>query len=146
MQEFNNSYAYWKSSIDIKAVVYIYIGGLKNGALRADLKTSWQCSKYNSIIALQNDAAKNSLWRASSSAFGASTPSNSLTYRQPKALAKQWPKSPKNDTKQSYKAPKWSPKGGAPADSKGKRFDQKNAKLLLRRISHLSLGIRLRAS
>ncbi len=39
-QEFNNSYAYWKGFIDIKAAVYIYIGGLKNGALRADLMTN----------------------------------------------------------------------------------------------------------
>ncbi len=35
-QEFNSSYSYWKNSIDVKAAVYIYIGGLKNGALRAD--------------------------------------------------------------------------------------------------------------
>ncbi len=51
-QEFNSSYAYWKNSIDIKAAVYIYIGGLKNGSLRADLMTNWQCGKYTSIIAL----------------------------------------------------------------------------------------------
>ena len=81
-QEFNRSYAYWKNSIDIKAAVYIYIGRLKNGALRADLMTNWQFAKYNSIIALQNDAAKNFLWHASSSALGASTPSNSFIERQ----------------------------------------------------------------
>jgi hypothetical protein len=39
-QEFNTSYAWWKKSIDIKAVVYMYIGGLKNGSLRADLMTN----------------------------------------------------------------------------------------------------------
>ena len=95
-QEFNNSLAYWKNSIDIKVAVYIYFGGLKNAALRADLMTNWHCSKYNSIIALQNDAAKNSLWRPPSSASGASTPSNSYTDRQTKAPAtKQWPKSQK---------------------------------------------------
>jgi hypothetical protein len=44
-QECNNSYAYWKSSIDIKAAMYIYIGGLKNGYLRADLMTNWQRGK-----------------------------------------------------------------------------------------------------
>ncbi len=81
-QEFNSSYAYWKSSIDIKAVVYIYISGLKNGSLRADLMTNWQCGKYLSILASQNDAAKNSLWRASSSlASSSSTPSNSFSDR-----------------------------------------------------------------
>ena len=32
-QELNSSCAYWKNSIEIKAAVYIYIGGLKNGAL-----------------------------------------------------------------------------------------------------------------
>ena len=62
-----------------KAAVCIYIGGLMNGALRADLMTNWQYGKYNSIIALHNNAAKNCLWRASSSAFVASTPSNSFT-------------------------------------------------------------------
>jgi hypothetical protein len=41
MQEFNTSYAWWKKSIDIKAaVVYMYIGGLKNGSLREDLMTN----------------------------------------------------------------------------------------------------------
>ena len=106
--------------------MYIYIGGLKNGALRADLMTNWQCNKYPSLIALQNDAAKNSLWRASSSfASGASTPSNSSTDRQPKPPTKQWPKSPKNDSKQWSKATKWSPKGGASADSKIRFVDKK---------------------
>jgi hypothetical protein len=46
-QEFNGSYAYWKNSIDIKAAVYIYIGGLRDGALRVDLMTNWECGKYN---------------------------------------------------------------------------------------------------
>ena len=60
-QEFNTSYAWWKKTIDIKAAVYMYIGGLKNGSLRAVLMTNWQTGKYLSIIALQNDASKNSL-------------------------------------------------------------------------------------
>jgi len=126
-QEFNSSYAYWKNSIDIKAAVYIYIGGLKNGALRADLMTNWQCNKYPSLIALQNDAVKNSLWRASSSlASGVSTPSNSSTDRQPKPPTKQWPKSSKTDTKQWSKTSKWSPKGSASTEwSKGKSADPK---------------------
>jgi hypothetical protein len=55
--EFSTSYAWWKKSIDIKAAVYMYIGGLKNGSLRADLMTIWQTGKYLSIIALQNDAS-----------------------------------------------------------------------------------------
>jgi hypothetical protein len=63
------------------------------------------------------------------SSSASSTPSNSFTYRQPKAPAKQWPKSPKNDTKQWSKAPKWSPKGGASADYKEKSFDPKKRKV-----------------
>jgi hypothetical protein len=65
-QEFNSSYAWWKKSIDIKAAVYMYIGGLKNGALRADLMTNWQTGKYATITALQTDAAKNAMWRNTS--------------------------------------------------------------------------------
>jgi hypothetical protein len=42
----------------------MYIGGLKVEALRADLMTNWQARKYASLIALQNDDAKNSLWRS----------------------------------------------------------------------------------
>jgi len=66
-QEFNTSYAWWKKSIDIKAAIYMYIGGFKNGPLRADLMTNWQTGKYVSIIDLQNYASKNSLWRSTSS-------------------------------------------------------------------------------
>jgi hypothetical protein len=125
-QEFNSAYSYWKNSIDVKAAVYIYIGGLKNGALRADLMTNWQVGKYMNLIALQNDAAKNSLWRASSSASGSSTPSNSYTDRQPKPQTKQWPKPSKTDTKQWSKTSKWSPKGSASTEwSKGKSADPK---------------------
>jgi hypothetical protein len=134
-QEFNSAYSYWKNSIDVKAAVYIYIGGLKNGALRADLMTNWQMGKYLSLISLQNDAAKNSLWRASSSsASGSSTPSNSYTDRQPKSATKQWPKSSKNDSKQWSKATKWSSKGGASGGASGssdpkKAFDPKKRKV-----------------
>ena len=39
-QEFNTAYAWWKNSIDIKAAVYMYISGLKNGSLRAYLGTN----------------------------------------------------------------------------------------------------------
>ena len=42
----------------------MYIGGLKVGALRADLMTNWHANKYASLIALQNDGAKNSLQRS----------------------------------------------------------------------------------
>ena len=97
--------------------------------------TNWQCNKYPSLIALQNDAAKNSLWRASSSlASSSSTPSNSYTDRQPKPATKQWPKSSKNDSKQWSKATKWSSKGGASGGASGgadpkKNFDPKKRKV-----------------
>jgi hypothetical protein len=39
----------------------LYIGGHKVGALREDLITKWQARKKAFLIALQNDAAKNSL-------------------------------------------------------------------------------------
>jgi hypothetical protein len=41
-QEFNSSYSYWKDDISVKAVAYLYIGGLNVGALRADLMNDWQ--------------------------------------------------------------------------------------------------------
>ncbi len=36
-QEFNSSYRYWKDDISVKVAAYLYIGGLKNGSVRADL-------------------------------------------------------------------------------------------------------------
>jgi hypothetical protein len=90
--------------------------------------------KYLNPIALHNDAAKNSLWRASSLASGSSTPSNSYTDRQPKPSTKQWSKSSRNDSKQWSKATKWSSMGGASggasssADPK-KTFDPKKRKV-----------------
>jgi hypothetical protein len=42
----------------------LYIGGLKVEALRADLMTNRPAGKYESLIALHNDASKNSLWRS----------------------------------------------------------------------------------
>ena len=63
-QEFNSFYSYWKDNISVKVVAYLYIGGLKVGALRADLMTNWHASKYDSLITLQNHAAKNSLRRS----------------------------------------------------------------------------------
>ncbi len=45
------------------------------------------------------------------------------------SIVKQWPKSNKNDTKQWPKAPKWSSKGNASPDSKGKSFDSKKRKV-----------------
>jgi len=42
----------------------MHIGGLEVEALRADLLTNGQAVKYDSLIALQNDDAKNSLWRS----------------------------------------------------------------------------------
>ena len=63
-QKFNSSYSYWKDHISVKAVAYLYIGGLRVGALRADLMTNWQAIKYDSLLTLHNDAAKNSLCRS----------------------------------------------------------------------------------
>ena len=40
-QEFNSSYSYWKDDISVKAAAYLYIGGLKVGALRTNLMTNW---------------------------------------------------------------------------------------------------------
>jgi hypothetical protein len=39
-QEFNYSYSYWKDDISVKVVAYLYIGGLRVGALKADLMTN----------------------------------------------------------------------------------------------------------
>ncbi len=64
-QDFNSSYAYWKDDISVKVASYLYIGGLKNGSLRADLMSNWQAGKYATLMALQIDVAKNSLWRSS---------------------------------------------------------------------------------
>jgi hypothetical protein len=35
-QELNCSYSYWKDGISVKAASYMYIGGIKVGALRTD--------------------------------------------------------------------------------------------------------------
>ena len=65
-QEFNNSYNYWrKDTMSVKVAAYLYIGGLKNGSVRADLMTISQTGKYATLLELQNDAAKNYLWRSS---------------------------------------------------------------------------------
>ena len=63
-QEFNSFYSYWEEDISVKTATYLYIRGLKVGALRADLITNREACKHDSLIALQNDAAKNSLWRS----------------------------------------------------------------------------------
>ena len=62
--DFNDSYSYWKDDISIKVASYLYIGGLTIGALQANFMTDWQTSKYASLINLQNDVAKTSLWRS----------------------------------------------------------------------------------
>jgi hypothetical protein len=41
-QEFNISYSYCKDDISVKAAAYLSIGGLKFGALRAELMINWQ--------------------------------------------------------------------------------------------------------
>jgi hypothetical protein len=45
--------------------MYMYIGGLKNGSVRADLMTNWQTGKYATLMDLQTTDAKQSLWRSS---------------------------------------------------------------------------------
>jgi hypothetical protein len=55
----------WKDDISVKVAAYMYIGGLKNGSVRAYLMANWQTGKYATLMELQNDAAKNSLWRSS---------------------------------------------------------------------------------
>jgi hypothetical protein len=64
-QEFNSSYSYCKVDISVKVAVYLYIGGFKNGSVRADLMTNWQSGKYATLMDLQNYDANNSLWRSS---------------------------------------------------------------------------------
>ena len=59
-----NSYSYWKVDSSLKPATCLYIGGLKVAALRAVLMTNWQACKYESLIALQNDDAKNNMWRS----------------------------------------------------------------------------------
>ena len=53
-----------EDDVSLKAVAYLYIGGLKVGALRADLMTHRQACKYDSLLTLHNDDVKNSLWRS----------------------------------------------------------------------------------
>jgi len=62
--DFNSSYSYCKDVISVKAVAYLYIDGLKVGALRAYIMTNWHACKYDFLIALHLNAAKNSLWRS----------------------------------------------------------------------------------
>ena len=76
-QEFNSSYSYWKENGSVKADAYMYIGGLKVGAFRADLIINWQAGKYGSLLTLQNDVAKNSSWL--SAAVNIPRSSNSAT-------------------------------------------------------------------
>jgi hypothetical protein len=45
-QEFKSSYSYWKDDISVKAATYLYIEGVKVGALRADLMTNSQVSSH----------------------------------------------------------------------------------------------------
>ena len=49
----------------MKVAAYMYIGGLKNGSVRTDLMTNWKTAKYATLVELQTDVAKNSLWRSS---------------------------------------------------------------------------------
>ncbi len=51
-QEFNKTYNYWKDDIAVKVAAYLYIGGLKNGSVRADLMFNWQSGKYFTLMDL----------------------------------------------------------------------------------------------
>ena len=42
----------------MKVAAYLYIGGLNNGSVRANLMTNWQPGKYATLMELQTDAAK----------------------------------------------------------------------------------------
>ena len=53
-----------KTTSPLRAAAYLYIGGLIVGTLRADLMTNWHAGRYDSLIALHNDVAKNSLQRS----------------------------------------------------------------------------------
>jgi hypothetical protein len=63
-RDFKSSYSYWKDDISVMAATYLYIGGLYIGALQTNLMTKLHARKYDSLIDLQNDATKNSLWRS----------------------------------------------------------------------------------
>ena len=76
-QEFNNCYCYWEGGIYVKVAAYMYIGGLKNGSVRADLMPNCQTGKYATLVYLQNDATKNYLWRSSTIITPRSSGSNS---------------------------------------------------------------------
>jgi hypothetical protein len=56
--DFNSSYSYRKNYISLKVRAYMYIGGLRTDALRANLTTDWQATKYASLIALKSNVAK----------------------------------------------------------------------------------------
>ena len=58
------SYSYWKDDISVTVAAYLYIGGLKVGALRIYLMANWEACKHDSLLTLQNEANKNSLWRS----------------------------------------------------------------------------------
>ena len=65
----------------MKVAAYMYIGGLNNDSVRADLMTNWQTRKYATLMEWQTRAAKNSLWRSSTVITPRSGSSNSHHYK-----------------------------------------------------------------
>ncbi len=128
--------------------MYIYIGGLKNGTLRADLMTNWNWGKYLSLIALQNDAAKNSLgvrrrhWRLAQVRQATPSPTVSLSHRLSTGLSHQRP-----TLSSGLKHLSGHPKVVRQLSGlRGKALIQKNARSHLRKICPLSPGIKLKAN
>ena len=48
-REFNKSSSHWKDDISVEVAAYLYIGGLKNGSVGANLMTSWHTGKYATL-------------------------------------------------------------------------------------------------
>ena len=56
-EEFNGRLKPWMNDISLQASAYLYIGGLQNGLLRANLIANWESIKYTSLQELQFDAS-----------------------------------------------------------------------------------------
>ena len=51
--EFNGRLKPWKDDMSLRASTYLYIEGLQNGLLLADLIANWESRNYNYLIELQ---------------------------------------------------------------------------------------------
>jgi len=61
IRKFNDSYSFWKSEISKKCVVYLFVSGLRNGPLRADLMSAYGLGKLKSLSELQLHASRSTL-------------------------------------------------------------------------------------